>query len=551
MSSVSDQYLINDLLTESDKEVFFKSKRWNYIVDSSSQGGVFPQQIQLNLQTLGAQGDYVDLKNAYVQFPYRVRIFNSGSGAQTPAASNIYSTVLKNGFYHTLDSCQIIIDNDTINMNQKYTNIPAHFKVLTEWDEEALNIYGPTLGLGPLDDFTASTATTGLNNLSINTLIPNTKGFDLTTTSNTAIAPRQYEQNIDATTTTTALNYIAGASNARLSGKSAVQTSTSSTAVNADCYVQFVLVTIKLSHISPAIQKMPPVKNLKGFIYLNHNSSRVSFTTASTSTISSWSYSSISGSQTPVMLINSSSGFQPASGATNTWTLEASVSGVPSTNLTSCLPPINYCRLVAPVYEANPDTDASLSITKSIRYNERYNNYFNINANGSFSGTITIGLPNIKGLLMVPYFTNTTNQAGTGTASYDPVTSPFEVAPASTSVIPLLRNLQVIYGNKPVFTQPVNMSYELFLNEISELGNMGNNDAMVASGLLNEKTWSNLYRYHYVDLSRRSISDENQSKSILVSCENGTNFNMNVLCFVFYEREFTIDTATCTITRGV
>lgn len=551
MSSLSDQYLVNDVLTENDKEVFFKNKRWNYVVDSSSTGGVFPQQIQFNLQTLGAMGQYVDLKQAYIQYPYRVRIFNSGSGSQTPAASNVFSTALKNGFYHTVDSIQVVVDNETICMNQKYTNIPAHFKVLTEWNDEALNELGPTLGLSQLDDFSAATATTGLNNLSINTLIPNTKGFDLTTTSNAAIAARQYEQNIDCATATTALNYIVGASNARLSGKSSVQSSTSAVSVNQDCYVQFVLVTIRLRDICPAVEKMPPVKSLKGFIYVNHNSSRCQFTTASTSTISSWSYSSISGSQTPVMLLNSANGFQPAAGASNTWTLEASVSGVPSVNLTSAQPAINYGRIVCPVYEPNPEIDAAMSLTKSIRYIERFNNYFNISANGSFSGTITPGLPNVKGLLLVPYFTNTTNQAGTGTVTYDPLTSPFEVAPAATSVLPVLRNLQVIYGNNPIFTQPANMSYEVFLNEVAQLGKDGGMDQENMSGLISERLWNNLYRYNYIDLSRRIISDENQSKSIQVSVENATNFNMNVLAFVLYEREFTIDTATCTIRRNM
>jgi hypothetical protein len=191
-----------------------------------------------------------------------------------------------------------------------------------------------------------------------------------------------------------------------------------------------------------------------------------------------------------------------------------------------------------------------MSISKSIRYNERFNNYFNISANGSFSGTITPGLPNVKGLLLVPYFTGVGNSGSTIAVSYDPLTSPFEVAPASTSVLPILKNLNVIYGNQPIFTSPVNMSYELFLNEISQLGKSGGQNNEDVSGLLNERTWSNLYRFCYIDLSRREISAENQSKSIQVSVENGTKFPMNVLAFVFYEKEFTIDCATGKVSRG-
>jgi hypothetical protein len=552
MSSLADQYVVNDVLTESDKEIFFKQKRWNYVVDSSSTGGVFPQQIQFNLNTVGAIGNFVSLKDSYVQMPYRVRITNTGSGSQTPASAGVLSTAFKNGFWHTIDSAQLVLDNETINMNQKYTNIPAHFQALTTWNEDALSELGATLGLYTLDDFPAVGATAGFNNVGISTLIPDAKGVNLSTASNTSIPLRQYEQNVDCSTSTTALNHIAGATNARLSGKSAVQAGgATATAVNNDCYVQFVLITVRLRDICPAVEKLPPIQNLKGMLYINHNSARNTFTTSSTSTISAWNYSTISGSSMPVQLLNvATTGFQPASGAPNTWTLEASVSGVPSPNLTNAQPPINYGRLVFSYYEPNPDVQSTMAITKSIRYNERFNNYFNIAPQSSFSGTITPGLPNVKGLLLVPYYTGVGNSGSTILVNYDPLTSPFECAPASTSVLPILKNLQVIYGNQPVFTQPVNMSYELFLNEIAQLGLDGGQNNMSVSGVLNEKTWSNLYRYHYIDLSRRVISDENQSKSIQVSVENGTIFPMNVLAFVFYEKEFTIDCATGKVSRG-
>lgn len=551
MSSASDQYIVNDVLTDSDKEIFFKQKRWNYVVDSSSTGGVFPQQIQFNLNTVGAMGNFVNLREAYVQYPYRVRIYNNGSASQTPATAATLSTVLKNGFWHTIDSAQLVLDNETINMNQKYTNIPAHFRALTTWNEDAFNEFGTTLGLSLPDDFPTVGTAAGLNNIDIDVLIPaNNRGVDLTTTANTSIPVRQYEQNIDANTPTTALNHIAGASNARLSGKAQVQANgANAVAVNADCYVQFVLVTVRLKDICPAVDKLPPIQNLTGMLYINHNSARCTFTT-SNSNIAVWSYSTISGSSMPAQLLNvATTGFQPASGATNTWTLEASVSGVPSVNLTTAQPPINYGRLVFSYYEPNPDVQATMSITKSIRYNETFNNYFNISANGSFSGTITPGLPNVKGLLLVPYYTSVTRSTGNPIV-YDPLTSPFEVAPASTSVLPILKNLTVTYGNQPVFTQPLNMSYEVFLNEISALGETGGQDNKTISGILSERLWSNLYRYNYIDLSRRVISDENQSKSIQVSCENGTRYPMNVLAFVFYEKEFTIDCATGKVTRG-
>ena len=161
MSSESDKFVLEQALAQDDNDVFFQNKKWNYIVDATSNAGVFTNQIQFNLNTLASQGQWVNLNEAYIQFPIRVRIFNSGSGSQTPASAGVLSTVLKNGFHHMVDSVSIVLDNTNIQMNQNLENINATFKILTQWDANTLTQLGPTLGLSALDDFpTISSATT-------------------------------------------------------------------------------------------------------------------------------------------------------------------------------------------------------------------------------------------------------------------------------------------------------------------------------------------------------------------------------------------------------
>ena len=60
---------------------------------------------------------------------------------------------------------------------------------------------------------------------------------------------RSTEQNIDVATTTTTLNAMVGATNARNIGKSSVQTASGAVAAGADGYVQFVLATVHLSDL--------------------------------------------------------------------------------------------------------------------------------------------------------------------------------------------------------------------------------------------------------------------------------------------------------------
>ena len=142
---------------------------------------------------------------------------------------------------------------------------------------------------------------------------------------------------------------------------------------------------------------------MKGFVYVNYNGSDITYTTSST--IMSWSYSSIQGRSTPVMLQNvATTGFQPAVSTSNTWALQCTVSGVPSTNLTTAQPPINNARLVAPYYQANPQIDSALTQSKKIYYMERFINNFVVQANSSFNGTVTPGIVNPKRLILVPYF---------------------------------------------------------------------------------------------------------------------------------------------------
>jgi hypothetical protein len=172
MASDSDKFVLEDALTTGDNDVFFNQMKWNYIVDATSNAGVFTNQIQFNLNTLASQGQWVNLSEAYIQFPIRVRIYNSSGSSQTPASAGVLSTALKNGFHHMVDSVSIVLDNTNIQMNQNFENVNATFKILTEWDPNTLAQLGPTLGLSTLDDFPANSNSTGLNNLAISTLVP-------------------------------------------------------------------------------------------------------------------------------------------------------------------------------------------------------------------------------------------------------------------------------------------------------------------------------------------------------------------------------------------
>ena len=54
MSSESDKFVFEEALDTPDTDVYFNSKKWNYIVDSTSNNGAFSSQIQFNLNNFSS-----------------------------------------------------------------------------------------------------------------------------------------------------------------------------------------------------------------------------------------------------------------------------------------------------------------------------------------------------------------------------------------------------------------------------------------------------------------------------------------------------------------
>lgn len=535
MSSESDRVAFDESVQPYDETVLFQAKKWTYITDSSSNGGIFNSQVQFDLNTLSSQSQWVDLSQAYINLPIRVKIRNATTGSLTIPAPSRILTCLKSGFHQFIDSVQLVVDGQTIQSSQIFENIATNFRILSEWDSDTLNKYGATLGIA-LDNYN------DLDNTAISTIVQSTWGIDIVSGDNVALDERQSVQNVLASGTGGSAS-ILGAQ-AKNVGKSQVAVSGTSVAANAHAYTQFVLATIRLADICPAVKAMPMVRNLKGFLYLNYNASTTTLTFNGSAALSTVSTTSLSGRCAPV-LYNNSLGTQLA--ANNAvWEMEATISGV-QTDLTAAAPQITYARLVCPYYEPNPMVDSALSMKKTFRYLERNVSTFDIVAGGNSTWTLSPGIANPKGLLLFPYFT------GSSTVSNlvsNPLLSVVDTCPATTSPFAALKDLQVMVANKPVFNNPVAYDADLFLQEIAQLGADGGLNDQFGSGLISAQDWDRLYRYYYVDIGRRIESEDGSSKSVIVQATNATTCNMRVIGMIFYEKEITVDTSSGRVMQG-
>ncbi len=537
MSSQSDRVAFDNSVQPYDETILFKQKNWTYITDSSSSGGVFNNQLQFDLNTLSSQSQWVDLSEAYVQFPVRVKIKNTGSTSGSLTQS-INATVLKNGFHHFVDSVQVVLDGSTVQASQIYENISTTFKIMSEWSQDELRKYGPSLGIA-LDDYTA------LDTTAIATIAPSVYGVNLTTTANTGIAARQSIQNIGVASGGCKAILAEQAKNV---GKPQVAVvSGAPVAAGSHSYTQFVLATIRLKDISPVLAAMPMSRNLKGFLYINYNSSSTTFSADTSAALTALTTSANAGRCCPVMIRSDLISTSTFGTTASTWEVAVELSGV-ATEQTTAQPAISYGRLVAPYFVANPQVDAALSMKKTFRYLERNVSTFDIAAGANTTVTLSPGIANPKRVLLYPYFTG----AGTtgGTMLTNPLLSPFDATPATTSPFAAIKDLQVLVANQPMFQNPVSMDWDLFGQEVAQQGLDGGLDSQSASGLLSQQMWDRLYRFYTCDVGRRLESEDGSSKSVIVQCTNATLAPMRVIAMIYYEKEITVDTSMGRVYQG-
>lgn len=442
----------------------------------------------------------------------------------------------------------MVIGGTTTESSQIFQNINSTFKILSEWSQNELLTYGPSLNI-TLDDYLVPSDSVTAAASSLDNAAPTTSvgGFaNNSSIRNPALKERlQMFNSTVAATPTTLANSILGTNHSVLA-KSQVQVNSSAT--SGDMFVLYALATVRLKDISDSIAKMPLMKGLKGFIYVNYNSSSTAITNAnSSSAITAISNSSIYGRCAPGMVNTSAIVLNTTTGSTVTF--KAEVSGLASTNLTTATPISTSARLVVPYYTATPEIDRALSTKKTVRYNERFVTQFSMTAGQNYNATLSPGISNPKRVILYPYFTGGNTQNTTFITN--PLLSSIDSVPSTTSPFASIKDLQIYVGNLPMYQSPISYDYDTYLNETAQQGLDGGLVSQTGSGLLNQRSWNQLYRYYTCDISRRMNSEDGCSKSVQVSCTNATTCPMNVIAIIWYERVITVDTASGYVTQSM
>ena len=181
---------------------------------------------------------------------------------------------------------------------------------------------------------------------------------------------------------------------------------------------------------------------------------------------------------------------------------------------------------------------------KTVLYRTFITNQFNaIGSGSSFSALVQSGITNIQGLVIIPSISSNIGNIG-----FNQWQSPFDPF-GGCSFSPLsITNLQVSIGGVNVFQNTMFYSWEEYLEQVSTFDKLSSADFGMSSGLISQNWWD-VNRVYWVDCLRCNSDDRNTPRNINISFNNNSNVAMDVLVFVLYLDELSINTSTGIIVK--
>ena len=327
-----------------------------------------------------------------------------------------------------------------------------------------------------------------------------------------------------------------------------------------------VFAKLRLKDLADFFEKTPLLKGSTIRFYINTNQAITTFsTTAGTITgasgvianyprLTPTAVNVIGGLSNPLML--SATNFGQGGSALTGDTYNLSVSIFKNTFSAQSAygagqSPLGSCRLYAPVYTMNPLAESkylSLAPTKKIRYKDIFQYQFSSIDKGNFNFLVSNGISNIVSCLVVPFISKsnaiTTKAGGAGTLAFQSYQNPVSPSPAVPDPI-MLTNFNILVSGVNLFLNNEYYDFEAFREQLIQSNQLnGSLTTGLASGLISEDMFSRGYRYYYGDCSRILPSEEGVSRSIQIVGSNASELKCDLMVFVEFMREITIDVST-------
>jgi len=587
-----DNLVFEEAVNASVEQSEFISKKWIYVNDNNSQN--YTSQIVLDSTPLSNAGGWINWSEGYIVMPLVVQLTSANQANTALAVGSSYADwvwAFKSGFWHLINSMNVEFNNQNIIQQTPLTNVFRSFKANTSFSQDDLLNEGSSLGFHPdtagswsykttpsadgqgicnnrdaplmtVTNFgTLATSTTSYVGVEEGGFANPTSVFGAEASYNKGMAMRQEWVGYDPSGSAD-LNQSAVISQTSLNNiyRSCLDRAQST----AGSLVWQVYAKLRLKDLNEYFEKCPLLKGSTIRFYINTNQAIMQFTTTAYTptlatgvvtpgTITLNSVQVVGGLTNPLMVASNRIGCGCFQLPADTYTLSCSIyknnfshtytsggGGSYAGGKTA----LTAVRLYAPVYQFNPLAQQrylSLAPTKKVVYRDIFQYQFSSIAVGdNFNFLVSNGIPNIKSVTVFPYVGATNN----GGLAYSTLMSPFASTPATPDPIPL-SNFNVLVSGVNLFLNNELYDFEQFRQELMSSNQLnGNLTTGLTSGLISEQMFSAGYRYYYGNCSRILPAEAGVSRSVQIIGQNLSSLIVNLLVFVEFEKEMTIDIAT-------
>lgn len=527
--------------------------------------------VQFDLGAIFNSNTVCDSNSMYLVLPITMcAACSTGTALVTAGGAGLSSLCsMKTNYLQLIHSADIQLGNKTLESNQPYLNIVKHFKMISEMNLNDLATIGPTLGINKLDDVRS------IRYVSSNAATTAASGNGVTNN-------RPYGGGDHQGVLTSAQN--ANACNTSILGKINRFVDTSS---NVNNYTSLVTVSqlaneyrpyyefksgyhywydyavIRLSDIFESMGNLGLIQRMDASLRIYVNTGTVNIAVGGTlNDKASQSYLLAAGQSTftntcPLMVnyLAEVVGTVTIPASTTNIVAGLYISKVPTTSFagvnlasgTGAHPLLN-CRIYYSQITLKPELlleYVNNNKAKKVCYRTFITSFApNIASGGTYSSIISAGITHPTSVLIIPFVASNTTS---GLMNYA-WTSPFDSAPASGHPISIT-NLQVNVGGKNQLATTLSYGYDTFLSQVNNAEQLVSaSDYGLSNGLFSQQWWESS-KYYYVDCERSFSVDKAIPKNINVSFTNNSNVALDVLIFVQYSDEFTVDVGTGAITK--
>jgi hypothetical protein len=555
----------------------YQDKQANNYINDLNNGVYTNNSLSLVNFDLGAiynSQKYTDTTELSVVIPITmVAAFRTATGLTTTGSGASASALcsIKTNFLNLIHQADLQINGKTVESTQPFLNVARNFQMLSEMSTNDLATIGPTiLGTDHLDTYKSmrySGATSGTGNsgngMSNNRIYGHGTSLHTNNVENqSAISVQNNHLN------NTALQFKHGRyidTSANTNNLGAILTTaqlnnefrpyyTKSTDVSGSYHIWYDYAVIKLGHIFESLNKIGLVKRFDATVRLWINTGTVNITIANPRVDNNLDYSITAANNTfsntcPLMLnylgVNSNFPTYPSdtSGCVaGLYIAKPPVTSFNGINLGSsgASHPLQNCRLYYPQITLQPEKSiiyAEQNRNKKVVYRSVVSNIYT-NLTGAFNALVNAGIVHPTGVLVCPFISNTVS-AGLGDYQWK---SPFDSAPFTTSPCSLT-NFNVKIGGTNVLQSTLSYTYEHFLQQVNLAEQLTSADFGVSTGLIHQDFWQ-WSKFYYCNVERSALADKLQPRNVNISFNNNSNVAIDVLVFIFYSDELTIDVET-------